>query len=240
MFLESIHIERTSAIALVYNFVDQAPGTSYSLFSFGAVLPKLAAWGHLDFWVHGMWCWILAVIAVFLMVALPLMALAGLLALWLVPLGAHGRFCAYTAVRFVAVIQTLDIGVVCLWLSTFIVKPFMQRLLDNIDQGAYNVNQLAHELMPGVPLLDLDITLLPGVVWAAAGAVLLLALSAAVLPHAAKAVRDDAREADPLLGSEVTTAETARSEVFHSTGALPTPSTDALTQSSGAPPVSGP
>ena len=38
----------------------------------------------------------------------------------------------------------------------------MQRLLDNIDQGAYNVNQLAHELMPGVPLLDLDITLLPG------------------------------------------------------------------------------
>ena len=30
----------------------------------GAVLPKLAAWGHLDFWVHGLWCWILAVIAV--------------------------------------------------------------------------------------------------------------------------------------------------------------------------------
>merc|ERR1719440_2479058 len=103
------------------------------------VLPPLRAWGHQDFWVMAPFTHILTGAFTLLMVGMPLLALAGLLCLWSMPLGVYGRFCAFSTVRFLSYVQTLDIGVACLFGSTIIIPTFIKHLVYNKAQALYNV-----------------------------------------------------------------------------------------------------
>ena len=43
--------------------------------------------------------------------------------------GVYGRFCAFSTVRFLSYVQTLDVGVACLFGSTIIIPTFIKHLV---------------------------------------------------------------------------------------------------------------